>query len=116
MSSFRMEVGRLSLGNISSQLEEQFQHALIEIREHFADESIRLQPNSRSAEVTIKLKFTHELDSRATFVATSISTKLPKYRQVSRPLVLPRGGAHFLIEDEGDQGDFFGIDSAEGVQ
>jgi len=107
MSSFRMEVGRLSLGNISSQLEEQFQHALAEIVEHFADETIRLQPNSRSAEVTIKLKFTHEIDSRATFVTTSVSSKLPKYRQVSRPLVLPRGGAHILIEKEDVQDNLF---------
>lgn len=94
------KVEALSLGNLDPRINDQFSDALAKILEQFGDESERFSTGDRTASVDIKVTFKHNLERRSTSMEVSLSTKLPRYRNVMTSLRTPRGGNRFLIEIE----------------
>lgn len=91
-------IERLTLGNIHPGLNDRFNDALRQVTEHFQDESDRLNKEVREGEITIKLKFKHVLETRATSVEATVSAKLPGYRSCLQAIRLAEGAEYPSVE------------------
>lgn len=111
-----VDIEALNLANISPHTAAQVEHALGLIRDAFQDESPMLDGTERVAELTLKVKFTHNLERRETTVEADVRHKLPGYRRVQSRALLPHGAARFMVELDDEQPLFTFGDEAEGVQ
>lgn len=88
----------LTLANASPALNQQFRDAMERICDAFQDEEGDLERGVRKATISVELVFEHQLETRATSVATSLKLKLPGYRQARQAVVLPRGGTEMKVD------------------
>ena len=105
------QIEPLDLAHLGAPVDDQFRSAIEDIVQMFADESEKFGTGNRTAEITVKLTFEHNLEHRQTALDVTLTAKLPKFRTVKHQLRLPRGGTRFLVEIDDDQPDLFHPDT-----
>lgn len=91
----------LRLDTIHPELNEQMDNMLAQIVERFHDESPRLDPEIRKAQIKLTIDIEYTLEDRRVQVVSKLDAKLPGYKPVVQRFArLPHGGPRILVEQD----------------